>query len=66
MYRKANSFHFFVNEFDHCVNTGLFTFTNHNQEVQTAFLHISLTLEHAMKAGYLREGGLGQVPLPGA
>lgn len=64
MYRKDESFHFFINEFDHCVNTGLFTFVDHNLEVERAFLDISLALEHAVKAGYLQGAGLGQTPLP--
>lgn len=64
VYQQDEKFHFFVNEFDHSVNTGLFPIVSTPGNLETAFQDISLTLEHAVKSGYLKEGGLGQTPLP--
>lgn len=64
VYRKDGKFHFFVNEVTHGMNTGLFTYADHDNVMEDVWTELSLVLEHTVKAGYLLSSGVGPTPLP--
>jgi hypothetical protein len=66
VYCQGNRFFFFLNEFDHSNATGLFSFKDTHGDLHTAFVDLSLTLEYAVKSGFLKKLGLGHTPLPAA
>jgi len=64
VYRRGDQVCYFINEFDHSTNTGLFPCDDSHNQLQTAFVDLAWTLEHAVKSGYLERGGLGKTPVP--
>ena len=64
VYSQQDRFHFFINEMTHSHNTGLFSFIDQYEELESAYSDLSLTLEHAVVKGFLSNGGLGKTPLP--
>jgi hypothetical protein len=64
IYRQEDQIYFFINEFDHSTNTGLFSSADSSEQLESSFVTLSLTLEHAVREGFLSNGGAGLCPLP--